>query len=444
MIAASAILAGGAVADASPSATTLPEIGVTYAFPSISRSCDFHLARGLLKTYDWSGVRRKAQLQLAAMRAAGIDSIRILMWHLSEPSGDDMLNLPSAGGRLVEPYRSNLRQYATDIRDAGFKSMVVEYSPQWTNSPFGEWGQNGLVRDTWDPSKFDENWSFIRDTRSLIKRYGPDETWFDPASEFAPTDYVSYVLGGRIDWYLAEMYRRYVAAFGKDDLVFFVIAKGLALYTEEEFRHLVAALNSTGYGLPLRFRAHPTQASPAALQNLRDTDAVMARLGLDQPLLIGELLAEGPNSAGMARDVAEFVKTSSRPVPEMYLWFTQSGSEPVNCLSAPYRGDSYISAFTGSSTPSTLTASVHGHALSFTTPYGQPVKALTTGDYRIEVTDSSIKGNFHLAGPGVNLRTGISSRTTHAWNVELRAGVYRFGSDGTPPGKKTLTVLTQN
>jgi hypothetical protein len=52
VIVVSAVLALGVVGDASPGAAALPEIGVTYAFSSISRSCDFHLARGLLKTYD--------------------------------------------------------------------------------------------------------------------------------------------------------------------------------------------------------------------------------------------------------------------------------------------------------------------------------------------------------------------------------------------------------
>jgi hypothetical protein len=103
------------------------------------------------------------------MRAAGVDSIRILIWHLSQPSEPDSTNLASAGGRLFEPYRTNLIRFSGDVRSAGFKSMVVEYSPQWTNNPFGEWGPNGPTKDTWDPSKFEENWSFIRDTRALIE-----------------------------------------------------------------------------------------------------------------------------------------------------------------------------------------------------------------------------------------------------------------------------------
>src|SRR5262245_14858204 len=127
------VIAGTSLPSATgqPAAVALPEIGVTYTHASIPDNCDLNGAFGLLKTYDWPGMRKRAQLQLAAMRAAGIDSIRILVWHLSEPAYSDYNNLPSEGGLLVDPYRTNLTRFATDVRKAGFKSLLVEYSPQW-------------------------------------------------------------------------------------------------------------------------------------------------------------------------------------------------------------------------------------------------------------------------------------------------------------------------
>ncbi len=424
------------------SGITLPEIGVTYTQPAIPDNCDLSAARGLIKTYNWPGTRRRAQLQLAAMRAAGIDSIRILMWHLGDPASNDTTNLPSTGGRLIEPYRANLIHFATDIRRAGFKSMVVEYSPQWTNNPFGEWGPNGPTIDRWDQAKFDENWEFIRDTHELITRNGPPETWFDPASEFAPTDYVDQALHHRIDEYLTEMYRRYVTAFGGSDLVPFVIAKGSAEGTEEEFQHLIADFGAAGLGLPTRFGAHPTQESPTDLQDLRNVDAAMRRLGLEQPLLIGETLAEGPNSRALAHDIAEFARTSGRQVPLVYLWFARFESEPLHCASAPYRADSYISAFTGAPVPSTLTASVHGRAVVFRTAYGQPVSALSAGRYSVHVVDASKRANFHLQGPGVDRKTGTRGTSSAVWALTLAPGVYEFGSDSFPASdREKLSVF---
>lgn len=422
--------------------TAIPEIGVTYTDLAVSPDCDLNAALGLLKTYDRPGVRAQARRQLAAMRAAGIASIRILVWSLTDPAANDTNNLPSAGGRLSEPYRSNLINFASDVRTAGFKSLVVEYSPQWTNNPIGDWGPNGLAVDRWDPSKLDENWSFIADTRSLFKKYGPAETWFDPESEMAPTDYIDTVLGPRLDDYISEMYRRYVAAFGKDDLIFTVIDKGDPAETVQRLHHLIAALQATGLGMPPRIGVHPDQSAPSDLADLRTADATLTASGLDQPIVVGEMVSEGPDSAATARDIAEFVNTSDRAVPEVYLWFWRSQNEPHECVSAPYRADSYITALTGSPPPSTLTASVHPGSVSFKTSFGQTVTALEEGSYRVVVTDASRRAGFSLTGPGLNRRSGRRFDGRVAWSVLLRPGAYRYGYDG--PGvttRKTLTVL---
>jgi len=53
----------------------------------------------------------------------------------------------------------------------------------------------------------------------------------------------------------------------------------------------------------------------------------------------------------------------------------------------------------------------------------------TPGRYRVTVADRSRSRNFHLAGPGVDRRTGKPFTGTVTWTVQLRAGMYRFGSD---------------
>jgi len=55
--------------------------------------------------------------------------------------------------------------------------------------------------------------------------------------------------------------------------------------------------------------------------------------------------------------------------------------------------------------------------------------SLAAGSYRLVVTDSSRQHNFHLVGPGVNRRTGIASTGIARWDLTLRAGAYRYGSD---------------
>jgi plastocyanin len=53
----------------------------------------------------------------------------------------------------------------------------------------------------------------------------------------------------------------------------------------------------------------------------------------------------------------------------------------------------------------------------------------TPGRYRVTVADRSRSRNFHLAGPGVDRRTGKPFTGTVTWTLQLRAGTYRFGSD---------------
>jgi hypothetical protein len=53
----------------------------------------------------------------------------------------------------------------------------------------------------------------------------------------------------------------------------------------------------------------------------------------------------------------------------------------------------------------------------------------TPGRYRVTVVDRSRSRNFHLAGPGVDRRTGKAFTGSVSWTVQLRAGTYRFGND---------------
>ena len=59
-------------------------------------------------------------------------------------------------------------------------------------------------------------------------------------------------------------------------------------------------------------------------------------------------------------------------------------------------------------------------------------RTVKAGRYRIVVSDSSRRHNFHLAGPGVNRRTGIRFSGMAAWTLRLARGTYRFGSDPEP------------
>ena len=60
---------------------------------------------------------------------------------------------------------------------------------------------------------------------------------------------------------------------------------------------------------------------------------------------------------------------------------------------------------------------------------GKPVKALKPGAYTIKVADRSNIHNFHLKGPGVDLKTDIKKVYATTWKVTLKKGKYTYVCD---------------
>jgi plastocyanin len=57
------------------------------------------------------------------------------------------------------------------------------------------------------------------------------------------------------------------------------------------------------------------------------------------------------------------------------------------------------------------------------------VKTLKAGSYTLVVADKSSIHNFHLIGPGVNKKTGVSFTGTQTWAVKLKPGTYTYQCD---------------
>jgi plastocyanin len=60
---------------------------------------------------------------------------------------------------------------------------------------------------------------------------------------------------------------------------------------------------------------------------------------------------------------------------------------------------------------------------------GKDVKTLRAGTYTIKVEDKADIHNFHLFGPGVNKKTGVSFVGDATWTVKLRKGTYTYQCD---------------
>jgi plastocyanin len=70
--------------------------------------------------------------------------------------------------------------------------------------------------------------------------------------------------------------------------------------------------------------------------------------------------------------------------------------------------------------------------ISLRTATGGSVDGIAPGQYEIEVNDHSTMHNFHLTGPGVDMRTSEAFTGTVTWRVTLQNGRYTFICDPHP------------
>jgi hypothetical protein len=76
-----------------------------------------------------------------------------------------------------------------------------------------------------------------------------------------------------------------------------------------------------------------------------------------------------------------------------------------------------------------LTAKVTARSIAVVGADGTRIRVLQPNNYRFIVRDRTTRQNFHLVGPGLNLRTRVPARTTATWSVNLRPGTYTYRSD---------------
>jgi plastocyanin len=67
----------------------------------------------------------------------------------------------------------------------------------------------------------------------------------------------------------------------------------------------------------------------------------------------------------------------------------------------------------------------------------KPTKA---GAIKLVVTDKSDVHNFHLTGPGVNVKTSVPKLGVSAFSITLKPGTYKFICDPHPFMKGSFTV----
>jgi hypothetical protein len=413
VVSAFGLVAG--VSGAGGSVEGLPLVGVNDSTFG-GAGCDFS-GYGIV-AYG-AGNRMLIRHQLAAMRAAGVQTLRTFIWSRHDASGKTWGVVSSAGGRLDRTETKNLINFVSDVRRLGFARLEVAFSPQWTNDPIHP-------QHHYDPSLFDENWRLIRYVRGIVKQYGgPLDTRFDLLNEGAPSD--SQTTKTQLEAYIAHMYSNYVDAYGNADVtVSSIVSTAVRANDQSRIANLIDTLRSTGRPLPTWFEVHTY--STDVLADLRATDATLTAKGLSQPITLGETYY---NDRLAASGVVTFVRTSSRRLDEALSWPLRRGSSCRDIsVPPPYKAKAFITALTGSPPPQAVTVTVGpSRTLTLTTPYGQPVTALEAGDYSFRVTDQSKSNNVHITGPGVTVATGRRFRGHKTWTLRLRPGTYRYRSD---------------
>ena len=57
------------------------------------------------------------------------------------------------------------------------------------------------------------------------------------------------------------------------------------------------------------------------------------------------------------------------------------------------------------------------------------LETIKAGTYKIKVEDKAAIHNFHLFGPGLNKKTGVSFKGETTWTITLKPGRYTYQCD---------------
>lgn len=169
--------------------------------------------------------------------------------------------------------------------------------------------------------------------------------------------------------------------------------------------------------------------------NVRHLDAGAYTVGIDDRSIVHNFHLSGPGVD--QQTVVENIETAS--------WNIQitDGTYTFRCdAHGTMRG-----TFTGGNVkpppppPSKLNGKVTSKTISLTSAStGSKVQSVLQGTFKVAVNDSSKVQNFHLAGPGVNKKTGVKARTKTTWTLALAPGKYTYRSDKSRRLRGTFTV----
>lgn len=303
-------------------------IGVNYTHHDNEPRCDLN-RHGIVAGYHDVNVRNKVRSQLTEMRRVGIETLRLIVWHQPVTTGQTWGVVAAPDGQLLEPYRSNLARYFADVRDAGFARLTVAFGPT---------GEANPVHTDYKPARLEDNWRFLVAVRGLVAEAGLNSFAVDLLNE-GPPGPRSPELQDRVGDYLGELYGRYARRWGTQDVIVSVIASEGVQEVKARLQLVLEASRTSAGASPPWFDLHVGYDPVLALANLRNADSFLDEQGLSQPFVVGETAYD---SREVADALAEFTKTSKRPLLEVLAWpLTRDRPCLDISVAPPYQMDVY-------------------------------------------------------------------------------------------------------
>jgi hypothetical protein len=305
-------------------------IGTNYSHYRIT-NCSMK-GTGILANYHNPSVRSIVREQLATMRTEGkVETLRLIVWHVTDPRNNDWGVIPSPKGELLSPYRENLIHFVSDIKKAGYLRLTVCFGPMGSNSPLSR---------TYKPEKLGENWAFIKKVRGIVKQYGPSDTHFDLLNEGAPSKYNP--AHSTIEKYIGDLYSKYVKAYGNADVTISALGPSRSKGAKDRISNLIHLLRATQLAQPRWYEIHIGLNNTDALSDLLHIRESLQQEKVNAPLIIGETTYNSPE---VAEAIKEFITTfPDNRIGEVIQWPRKSEPECKDISETPpYSVRAYVS-----------------------------------------------------------------------------------------------------
>lgn len=307
-----------------------PLIGTNYTHYAFS-GCSMD-GGGIVSSYHLPGVRERVQNQLVEMRSRDLETMRILLWHISDIAHHRWGVIPSDGGELRDVHSRNLRGFIDDVSAAGFFRVTVSFAPMWESSPYSP---------HYDTASIASNWRFIASVREVLESSNIRDFRVDLLNEGAPSSYLPRSTFKAVSRYIMQIYRRYVDAYGEDDVTVSAIGNATKLDSRgQRLRNLVSILKRSGRQPPSVYEIHVNFFPEQVEYALIDADGALTSMGVDGVLIVGEAPLDDRR---VARAMVRASSSMARRLEEVVQWYKRP---TVPCeANPPYSADAYVDAF---------------------------------------------------------------------------------------------------